>query len=296
MNPTPPNLNTNLDATRALADGEVIGAEASVSAAGVAYESRLRQSVARVMSDVPVPSPALGEHIDRALEADEQLRGKVKTLLHQSIGRENASDSDFRLFRRAQRWLPMTTAAAVLIAAVSVTLWVTSLDSDARFPLSHELGSKLESVYAEAEKTENPSTTSIETALDEAAQIFGQHPMGIDFEDTHAQLLWARPTRTPSGGHGYELGFGVYPTGDSRPTERREVTLVISADSDLSRSQMSDSRLYRILGSDLMVRGWRYGGLTYFMTAESKRAMFSLQNAMRIPETIEASCDWPDSR
>jgi hypothetical protein len=296
MNPTSSDDHINLDATRALADGEAVAPDAAVSAPGVAYESRLRQSVARSMSDIPAPSPALGEHIDQALANDEVLRTTVKSLLHQSIGRESASVSGFRLFAKAQRWLPMTAAAAVLMAAVTVTIWVSALETDAAFPLSRDLGKKLETVYADAERAGNSGTTSIDSALDDAAQIFGQRPMGIDFEDTRAQLLWSRPARTPSGGQGYELGFGVYPSDEQPVAERREVTLVIGVDDDFSKGQMSDSRLYRIIGSDLMVRGWRYEGLTYFMTAESKRALFSLQNAMRIPETIEASCDWPESR
>lgn len=296
MNPTPHADPSNLDATRALADGESVAAEAVVSTTGVAYESRLRQSVSRTMTKVPAHSPDLGEHVDTALAADEALRSRVKTLLHQSIGRESASESGFRLFARAQRWLPMTAAAAVLMAAVSVTLWIASVGGDPRLPLSHDLGTKLETSFAEAEKTEKPSGITIEAALDEAAQMFGQRPMGIDFENSRAQLLWARSSRTPSGAQGFELGFGIYPAGDTNLVERREITLLIGPDDGFSRSQMSDARLYRIIGSDLMVRGWRYGGLTYIMTAESKRAIMSLQSAMRLPETIEASCDWPESR
>ncbi len=300
MNPNTPDRPFDIDATRALADGEAVPAGGPVSREGIAYESQLRQVVGRVMSEIPAASPALGEKIDSALAEDEALRFRVKTLLDRSIGRETAPKTAQRRWTQRWNWLPLTTAAAALVVAVGTVMWTMSMESDAMFPLSKALENQLESVYADAEKSPATSATNIDAALDEAAQLFGQRPMGIEFAagsaNGKAELLWARASRTPSGGQGFELGFGVYPPGVTQLSERREVTLVIGTDDDFSRGQMSDSRLYRILGSDLMVRGWRYGGLTYFMTAESKRALLSLQNAMRIPETIEAHCDWPESR
>jgi len=300
MNPNIPDRPFDIDATRAIADGESVPAGGPVSNEGIAYESQLRQATGRVMSQVPAASPALEGKIDGALAADEALRFRVKTLLGRSIGREEIPSHAKRRAAGTWRWLPLTAAAAALVASVGVAMWTTSITSDAMFALSKDLENRLESVYAEAESAQVTSSTSVDSALDEAAQLFGQRPMGIEFDgvlaDGRAELLWARPARTPVGSPGYELGFGIYPAGARQISERREVTLIIGTDDDFSRGQMDESRLYRILGSDLMVRGWRYGGLTYFMTAESKRAIFCLQGAMRIPETIEASCDWPDSR
>lgn len=289
-----PSGSIDLAATRALADGEHVAADAVVSASGVEHESRLRQSVGRAMQSVPASATELGERIEHALEHDEALRDRVKTLLHQSVARDISPPR--RGLLGMQRWVAVTATAAVLFGAISTALWLGGVGSEPAFSLSRELGGQLQATYAQAERAAGASGTTIDAALDEAAQMFGQRPMGIELEGQRAELLWARPTSTRQGVTGYELGFGVYPRDGDGITERREVTLVIGADDDFSRSQMADARLYRILGSDLMVRGWRYEGLTYFMTAESKRALFCLQGAMRIPETIEASCDWPESK
>lgn len=286
--------SVDLAATRALADGESVRAGATVSAAGVEHESRLRQSVARAMQGVPSGEAGLGERIEQALDHDEALRNRVKTLLHQSVARDIAPPQ--RHARGVQRWMPWSAVAALLFGVVSTVMWLSNRGTDPVFPLSAELSSRLQTTYATAERAAGPASMSMDAALDEAAQIFGQRPMGIDLAGQRAELLWARSTRTATGGSGYEFGFGVYPADSASRAERREVTLVVAPDDDYSRGAMNDARLYRILGSDLMVRGWRYGGLTYFMTAESKRALFCLQGAMRIPETIEASCDWPDNK
>lgn len=295
MNANGPSESVDIAATRAMADGEASGAAQGVSARGVVHESQLRMSVSRAMLNVPTSSAGLGERIDYALQEDEALRSRVKTLLHESVGRQPATLHRSRITRALYRWAPACAATVILAAAVGLPMWISNLDAEPVFPISRELGSKLESSYADAERSTNKATFTVDAALDEATQLFGQRPMGIDLDQHHAELLWARQTRTPHGTNGYELGFGVYPAESSNPAERREVTLLIGRDDEQARSLMANARLYRILGSDLMVRGWRLQGLTYYMTAESKRALFHLQGAMRIPETIEASVDWPDA-
>jgi hypothetical protein len=291
-----PPASVDLAATRAMADGELVQNSQSVSAAGVVHESQLRASVARALSNVPVPASDMGERIEHALQEDEILRQRVKVLLHESVGRTPPVVHHSRLKRALHRWAPVAAAAALLVAAVAVPRLLSHADPDMAFPMPQDLGSKIAASYTEAEGAAVPAPFTIDAALDEATQIFGQRPMGIDFKGARTELLWARQTRTSNGSLGYELGFGVYPGDGTTPSTRREVTLLIGRDDEFTRGLMADSRLYRVLGTDLMVRGWRLQGLSYFMTAESKRALFHMQNAMRIPETIEASVDWPDSQ
>jgi hypothetical protein len=291
----PPD-SVDLAATRAMADGEPVQNSQSVSAAGVVHESNLRSSIARVMESVPSPPAGIGERIDDALNQDEHLRHRVKSLLHESVGRTQPVVHRSRLAQTMHRWAPVALAATLLVAAVALPRLFSHTDIDTAFPMPQDLGERIAASYVDAENARTPANLTVDAALDEATQIFGQRPMGIEFKGTRTELLWARQARTPNGSLGYELGFGVYPNEGLPNAARREVTLLVSRDDESTRSLMSDARLYRVLGTDLMVRGWRLQGLSYFMTAESKRALFHLQGAMRIPETIEASVDWPDSQ